>query len=70
MADAYDGRCRSYTDEQQYRRAAEDCKAAIARNPRHKYARNNLGEALIGLGEFQKAFEEFSTSIDLDPNWI
>jgi Putative peptidoglycan binding domain/Tetratricopeptide repeat len=70
VVDAYDGRCRSYNDQQLYRRAVEDCNAAIARNPRHKYAYNNLAVALIGLGDTQKGLAAYSTSIELNPNWI
>ena len=70
LADAYDGRCRSYNDQHMYDRAAQDCKAAIARNSRHKYAYNNLGAALTGLGDLKSSLAAYSTSIDLDPNWI
>ena len=48
----------------------QDCKAAIARNPRNKYAYNNLGAALTGQGDIKNALAAYSTSIDLDPNWI
>ena len=70
LADAYDGRCRSYNDQHMYDRAVQDCKAAIARNSRNKYAYNHLGAALTGQGDVQSALAAYSTSINLDPNWI
>ena len=70
LADAYDGRCRSYNDQHMYDRAVQDCKAAIARNSRNKYAYNHLGAALKGQGDVQSALAAYSTSINLDPNWI
>ena len=69
LADAYDGRCRSYNDQHAYDRAAQDCKAAVARNSRNKYAYNNLGAALTGQGDIRGALAAYSTSIDIDPNW-
>ena len=53
-----------------YDRAVQDCKSAIVRNSRHKYAYNNLGAALTGIGDLKSALAAYSTSIDLDPNWI
>jgi tetratricopeptide (TPR) repeat protein len=70
LADAYDGRCRSYNDQQMFDRAVQDCKTAIARNSKNKYAYNHLGAGLTGQGDIKGALAAYSTSIDLDPNWI
>jgi tetratricopeptide (TPR) repeat protein len=70
LADAYDGRCRSYNDLGQYQRAREDCNAAISRNPRHGYAQNNLAVALLRLGNIQQAIAAYSKSIELKPTFI
>lgn len=70
LADAFDGRCRSFNDLGRYSRAAEDCRAAIASNSRHAYAYNNLGGALIGLGDIQGGIGAYTKSIELKPNFI
>jgi tetratricopeptide (TPR) repeat protein len=70
LADAYDGRCRSYNEQRMYDRAVQDCKAAIDRNSRNKYAYNNLGAAFAGLGDTKGALAAYSSSTDLDQNWI
>jgi tetratricopeptide (TPR) repeat protein len=70
LADAFDGRCRSYNDLGQYQRGVEDCKAAIALSPRHAYAFNNLANSLIGLGDVRGAIDAYTRSIDLKPTFI
>jgi tetratricopeptide (TPR) repeat protein len=70
LPDAYDGRCRSYNELGQYQRAVDDCKAAIAINSRHPYAYNNLGGALLGLGDPKGAITAYSTSFELKPDFI
>jgi tetratricopeptide (TPR) repeat protein len=70
LADAFDGRCRSYIDLGQYQRASEDCKAAISLSPRHAYAYNNLAAALTGLGDMQAGIAAYSKSIELKSDFI
>jgi tetratricopeptide (TPR) repeat protein len=70
LADAFDGRCWAYHVLEQYERAVADCRAAISLNPRYSYAYNNLGTALLGLGQFQNAIDAFTKSISLKTNFI
>ena len=70
LADAYDGRCRSYNDLGRYQLAAEDCKAAIRANGNHSYAYNNLAAALDRLGDTEGAITAYSKSIALKSNFI
>jgi tetratricopeptide (TPR) repeat protein len=70
LADAFDGRCRSYNNLGQYTRAVDDCKAAIGLNARHAYAYNNLAETLIGLGDIQGGLRAYTKSIEVKPTFI
>jgi tetratricopeptide (TPR) repeat protein len=70
LADAFDGRCWAYHVLERYERAVADCRAAISLNPRHSYAYNNLGTALLGLGQLQNAIDAFTKSISLKANFI
>ena len=70
LADAYDGRCRSYNDLGRYQQAADDCKAAIRANGNHAYAYNNLAAALERLGDTEGAITAYSKSIALKSNFI
>jgi tetratricopeptide (TPR) repeat protein len=70
LADAFDGRCRSYNDLGRHARAADDCRAAIALNARHAYAWNNLAAALSGLDDIQGSIGAYTKSIELKPNFI
>jgi tetratricopeptide (TPR) repeat protein len=70
LADAYDGRCRSYNDLGRYHQAAADCRAAIRAKGNHPYAYNNLATALDGLGDTEGAITAYSKSIALKSNFI
>jgi tetratricopeptide (TPR) repeat protein len=70
LADAYDGRCRSYNDLGRYQQAADDCNAAIRLNSNHPYAFNNLAAALDGLGDLERSISAYSRAIALKPSFI
>jgi Putative peptidoglycan binding domain/Tetratricopeptide repeat len=70
LADAYDGRCRSYNDLGRYQQAADDCNAAIKLNSNHPYAFNNLAAALDGLGDPERSISAYSRAIALKPSFI
>jgi peptidoglycan hydrolase-like protein with peptidoglycan-binding domain len=64
--DALDGRCWAYNDLGQYESAVADCREAIRLAPKRRpYAFNNLGRALLGLGNNQDAISAFTTAIEL-----
>jgi tetratricopeptide (TPR) repeat protein len=70
LGDALDGRCWALHAKQQFREAISDCKAAIALFPRHFYAFNNLGTALLGLGDTSNAIAAFNASIAINPRFV
>jgi len=70
LSDALDARCGAYDDLQQYPQAARDCRAAIAAAPERPYAYNNLGWALLGLGDLPAAIAAFSNSIERKSNFL
>lgn len=70
LVDAFDGRCRSFNDLQQYERGAADCRASIALNPRYSYAYTNLGTSLMGLGDASNAIAAFTKAIELKSDFI
>jgi tetratricopeptide (TPR) repeat protein len=70
LVDALDGRCWASNVLRQYDRALADCKAAIALDSQYFHAHDNLGEALLGLGEFRNAIAAFTKAIELKPTFI
>jgi tetratricopeptide (TPR) repeat protein len=68
LSDALDGRCGAYDDLAQYQQATRDCRDAITAAPERPYAYNNLGRALLGLGDFPNAIAAFSNSIERKSN--
>jgi uncharacterized protein len=70
LSDAWDGRCEAYNALEQYQQAARDCRAAITTAPQRPYAYNNLGWALLGMGDFPNATAAFSNSIQRKSNFI
>jgi tetratricopeptide (TPR) repeat protein len=70
LATAYDARCWAFNDLQQFQRALVDCKAAIALQPRYPYAYQNLGVALVGLGDITNAIVAFTRAIELKSNFL
>lgn len=70
LSDALDGRCGAYNDLEQYQQAVHDCRAAITAAPERPYAYNNLGRALLGLGDFPNAIAAFSNSIERKSNFV
>lgn len=69
FADALDGRCWALHAMQKFQEAIVDCKAALALNPKHAYALNNLGTALLGLREISSAIGAFDASIATNPRF-
>jgi S1-C subfamily serine protease len=70
LADALDGRCRSFHIKGQYRLAVADCKAAIAIRPGYFYAYNNLGVAYLGLGDYRNALTVLDRAVELKPTFL
>jgi tetratricopeptide (TPR) repeat protein len=70
LADALDGRCWAYIDQQQYARAVADCKAAIDANPSYAWAYANLGIAYRRLNDFPKALSALDSALKLKVNAI
>ena len=70
MADAYDGRCRSYNELGRYQQAADNCKAAIKAKATHAYAYNNLATALDALDDTEGAITAYSKSIAIKPEFV
>jgi Flp pilus assembly protein TadD len=48
--------------------AAESYRAAIARNPQHARAHNNLGSLLHGSGALDQAIDNYAKALTLEPN--
>lgn len=68
---AYNNRCLAYMDKRRYVEAIEDCGRAIelGRNPSLKWAYRNRGLAHSRSGDQDRAIEDYSAAIRLDPGY-
>lgn len=69
LADALDGRCWALHEVAKYDLAIADCKASLLLQPKNSYAHNNLGAALLGIGDYQNALVAFNSSISIKPDF-
>jgi tetratricopeptide (TPR) repeat protein len=61
-------RASAYIDQKNYAAAISDADSALALDPKLARAYNLRGTGLRGLGEPQKAIEEFTRAAELEPN--
>jgi tetratricopeptide (TPR) repeat protein len=62
------GRCHEELEQKRHAEAERLCREAVELEPEHRWAWNNLGRALLGLGRLEEAESAFRRQLEVAPD--